>query len=143
MSTNKKRLPKLTLVPRRFVEEDYVHLVRLFASGGISDASKSDLEHYAVMLSRPDAQTHIGRSSLPQACETVRTLLLVRMSEAANAHSMRMGRLAKWIAIAAIVVTAFQVIHTIWPMLPASSTSAVASETAPPPVTATPPLPEK
>jgi hypothetical protein len=51
--------------------------------------------------------------------------------------------LAKWIAIAAIVVTAFQAVHTIWPMLPAPSTPAVASETAPPPFAATPPLPEK
>ena len=133
MATTKKRVPKLTLVPARFGDEDYVHLVRLFAAGAIWEASKSDLERYAVMLVRPGAHAHFGRSNLPQLCDTVRTLLLVRMSEDANVQAARIGSLAKWIAVAAILVMAFQALHTIWPILPKSSPAAVASNAPPVP----------
>jgi hypothetical protein len=112
-------------VPAAVADGDYVHLARLFSSGEISKASKSELERYGMMLSRPNARQHFSGSSFSQICEIVRVLLSARTSEDASA-ARRTSALAVCIALAALVVTALQTISTIWGALPITSTSAVA-----------------
>jgi len=89
--------------------EDYLALRALFASGDISKATKQELERYAVMLSRPRAHIQIGDESFSEVCETVRTLLMVRMSEEANVEATRISQIALWIAMAALGCSVLQV----------------------------------
>lgn len=103
------------LTPTTFTLDDYVKLGQMFAGGDISQASKSELERFAVMLSRPNAFTHFGKTDFPQVCETVRTLILVRMSEEANREGSRISKIALAISIAALVLTGIQAVFAIWP----------------------------
>ena len=104
------------LTPTTFTEADYVGLGHIFAGGDISKASKAELERFAVMLTRPNAFTHFGRSDFPQVCETVRTLILVRISEGANQEASHISRIALYISIAALVATVVQAVAAIWPV---------------------------
>ena len=90
--------------PRTFTEADFVALSSLFSGGDISACTKVELERFAVMLSRPKAFTQFPAPSFPQLCETVRTLLLVRMSEEQNEQAKRESRLA--LIIASVALTA-------------------------------------
>ena len=101
----------------QFSDAEYVALVHLFSGGDISSSSKVELERFAVMLSRPKAHAHFAGPSFPQICETVRTLLIVRMSEEQNVEASRISRVAMRVALVALIVTAIQTIATIWPLL--------------------------
>lgn len=102
------------MTPMTFTNADYVELGHVFAGGDISKASKSELERFAVMLSRPNASTHFDQSGFPQICETVRTLILVRISEAANQDASRISKIALYISIAALVATVVQAVVAVW-----------------------------
>ena len=100
----------LTHTPTPFSNEDYHNLSTTFAGGDISKATKSELERFAVMLSRPQASGHFDRNSFPQVCETVRLLILVRISEEANREASRTSRIALYIALGALVISLVQTI---------------------------------
>lgn len=78
-----------------FTAADYLELKHLVSGGDISKASKVELERFAVILCRPNAYTHFD-TSFPQLCETVQTLLIVRMSEEANKEATRISTIALW-----------------------------------------------
>ena len=103
--------------PPAFSEANYLELSRLFGGGDISTCSKRSLERFAVMLSRPNAFTHFGAASFPQICETVRTLLVVRMSEEQNEQAKRESRLALIIACIALLAGIVQAVASIWPLV--------------------------
>lgn len=105
-----------TLTPTTFTHADYVELTHVFAGGDVSKASKAELERFAVMLSRPTAFTNFNESDYPQICETVRTLILVRISEESNRDASRISKIALWISIAALVATVVQAVVEIWPL---------------------------
>lgn len=100
----------LTHTPTPFSEADYHNLSTTFAGGDISKATKSELERFAVMLSRPQAYIHFGQASFPQICETVRLLTLVRISEEANQEASRTSTIALRIALCALVISLVQTI---------------------------------
>lgn len=104
------------LTPTTFTNADYVELGHTFAGGDISKASKAQLERFAVMLSRPNAFTHFGKADYPQVCETVRTLILVRISEEANREASRISWIALCISIAALIATFVQAGVDLWPL---------------------------
>ena len=104
------------LTPTTFTEKDYVALQQVFAGGDISRSSKSELERYAVMLSRPNASMYFGIRDYPQVCETVHMLILVRMSEEANSEATRISKIALYIAIAALIAGVIQAVASIWPL---------------------------
>ena len=58
----------ITTTPTSFTLVNNVHLERIFAGGDISKATKSELERFAVMLSRPQAYVQFGAASFPQVC---------------------------------------------------------------------------
>ena|SRR5215510_10551045 len=103
------------LTPTTFTDDDYLQLNHVFSGGDISKSSKAELERYAVMLSRPNAHSHFGGSSFPQICETVRTLIQVRMSEESNREATRISKIALYISIAALVTGLVQAAAAIWP----------------------------
>ena len=70
------------------------------------------------MLSRPNAYTHFGAREFPQICETVRTLLIVRMSEDANEEATRISKVALGVAMAALGCTFIQMLAAWWPRFP-------------------------
>lgn len=102
------------MTPTTFTEGDYVQLTHVFAGGDITKASKAELERYAVMLSRPPAYTHFASRDFLQVCETVRTLILVRISEEANRGATRISIIALAISIAAFIASVVQVVVAIW-----------------------------
>lgn len=98
------------LTQTTFTEADYTPLTHVFSGGDISKASKLELERFAVMLSRPRAYTHFGDRDYLQICETVRTLILVRISEDANKEATQNSRIALCVALAALVIAIAQAI---------------------------------
>jgi hypothetical protein len=99
---------------RTFTASDYLALNHVFAGGDISGCSKADLERFATMLSRPNASTHFGASSFPQICETVRTLLIVRMSEEQNKQAGRISRIALYVSVVAVLASSVQAGVAVW-----------------------------
>ena len=83
-----EKVPSVATTPTIYSNDDYQRLQECFAGGDISKASKAELERFAVMLSRPHAFNKFGTKDFPQVCETVRTLLIVRMSEQANEEAL-------------------------------------------------------
>lgn len=83
--------------------DDYVELHHLLSGGDITKSTKAELERFAVMLSRPDAHVKFGWTSFPQVCETVRTLLMVRMSEEANRQTTLMSLIALAVSVVALL----------------------------------------
>lgn len=63
---------------------EYNYIRQQFENGEIEKATKEELERFAILLSRVEAERKYQFVSFPQVCETVRTLLIVRMSEEAN-----------------------------------------------------------
>lgn len=106
----------MTTTPTDFTINDYRELHRLLSDGDITKSTKTELERFAVMLSRPDAHVKFGWTSFPQVCETVRTLLIVRMSEEANNEATRISTIALWIAGAALLVALVQAASSLWPL---------------------------
>lgn len=102
--------------PRAFTAAEYLSMQHVFAGGDVSACSKSELERFATMLSRPDAYTYFGASSFIQVCETVRTLLIVRMSEEQNQQAKRESRAALCISLIALVVVIAQLVVAVWPL---------------------------
>lgn len=78
------------MTPTTFTEADYVHLDHLFSGGNITNATKTELERYTVMLARPRANEHFGSSAFPQICATVRMLLQARMQESTSTPVMQL-----------------------------------------------------
>lgn len=103
--------------PDQSIEINYHQIKQRFENGEIEKASKDDLERIAVLLSRANAYAHFGSASYPQICETVRTLLIVRMSEEANKDATRISKIALWIAIAALVCSLVQAASSLWPLV--------------------------
>ena len=114
-----------------FTEAEYLELNHLFGGGDISTRPKHDLERFAVMLSRPNAFTHFGAAGFPQICETVRTLLIVRMSEEQNEQAKRESRLALIISCIALLMATIQVSLGLWPLVRSSPTLVEASKALP------------
>lgn len=96
--------------PTPFSLADYHELIEAFGGGDISKATKSELERFAVMLSRPQAYAMYGEPSFPQVCETVRLLILVRISEEANKDASRTSTIALRIALGALIISLVQTI---------------------------------
>ena len=117
--------------PRTFTEAEYVALTHVFAGGDITACSKTELERFAAMLSRPNAFIHFGASSFPQVCETVRTLLIVRMSEEQNQQARRESRLALIISCIALLMATIQAIVGLWPLVRPSPIQVEASKALP------------
>lgn len=105
------------LTPTSFSNDDYTSLGHIFAGGDISKASKAELERYAVMLARPSASSAFGQRDFPQVCETVRLLLLVRISEESNREATRIAKTALWIALVALLASVIQAVVEVWSLV--------------------------
>ena len=91
----------------------------------------AELERFAVMLSRPRAFEHFGNSSFPQICETVHTLILVRMSQESNVQASKESRLALIISCIALLAGLVQTVLSIWQLFTPSATLVYASSAIP------------
>ena len=92
----------------------YTDLDKLVASGEIAKATKAELENYAVLLCHPN-RFQLAKNPKSQLEETIRTLLIVRMSEEANKEATRISKVALWVAMAALGSTLLQVFLALWP----------------------------
>ena len=85
--------------------EDCVKLSEVNNSGEILRATKRELEHYARVVCSPRAQLTFGAQQLPQIADTVRLLLLVRISEESQHEALRVSERALKVAWIALGVT--------------------------------------
>ena len=88
---------------------DFVGIRNLVVTGVITKASKAELERYAVILASPQAPHQLNDRHYIQVCETVRTLLIVRMSEEANVEAKHISQIALLVAMAALGCSVLQV----------------------------------
>ena len=132
-------------------EDKYKELNDILARGDITRSTKTDLERFAVLLSRPGASTAFGGSQFPQACETVRLMLTVRMSEEQNLQARKESRLALIIACVALLAGILQTLVSVyqaWLSLPVAaqespqSTQALVSKLPTKPKQSSPPIPK-
>ena len=94
---------------RSFSEAEWLDLNHLLSGGDLSSSTKKQLETYAVMLSRPRAIERVaGTSNFVAACDMVRTLLIVRMSEEQNEQAKRESRIALIISCVALLASIVQ-----------------------------------
>lgn len=87
----------MTTKERTFAKNEIDNLFAMATNGGILQSTKEELERYAVMLCSVEARDHRRDPEFIPLGETVRTLLILRMSEEANKE-------ATWISIIALVV---------------------------------------
>jgi hypothetical protein len=103
-------MTRAALTPTTFTDADYTSLTHVFSGGDISQASKPELERFAVMLSRPRAYSHFGERDYPQICETIQTLILVRLSEEVNKEATRNSKIALCVSLAALFIAIAQAV---------------------------------
>ena len=96
-----------TPAPQTPTDADYLALKISFWNGDVTKSSKADLQRYATMLSLPKAHGHFNQHSYPQVCETVRTLLMLRVSEEAGRQTLLLGAIAIAVAVAALLWSVF------------------------------------
>jgi len=82
---------------------EYDDLSAVFSRGDVTTLNKKQLERFLVLLSRPNASTRFPGSLYPQACDAVRLMLTVRMSEEQNLQAQKESRLALIIACVALL----------------------------------------
>jgi len=96
-------------------EDDFRAVRDSVNSGAISNASKAQLERFAVVLCHPHAFSFFGNNQFPQICETVRLHLLRAHIETLQGHitdlNAKNTTIQKWVialAVAALVSTVIQ-----------------------------------
>ena len=84
---------------------DFQALFKAFKAGEVMTASRKDLERYAMMICRPEAGTHFPGHMWPQVADTIRLLLLVRISEETQTQALAIAKVALWISVLAAMFT--------------------------------------
>lgn len=97
-----------------FSKDDIDALIEHCRKGDITKSPKADLERYAAMVCSRAARGHRSSLEFMQLSDTIRTLLIVRMSEQANEEATRISKVALWIAMAALGGTLLQVLLPLW-----------------------------
>lgn len=92
-------------------------LFELARAGEIARLSKAELERYASVLASRVTRTMRRSDEFLQISDTVRTLLIVRMSEAANEEATRISMIALWIAISALICSVVQAAASLWSLV--------------------------
>lgn len=59
------------------------------------------------MFSRPNAFGHFNEHNYPQVCETVRTILILRMSEEAGRQTLLLNMITIAVAVVALLWSVF------------------------------------
>ena len=89
----------------KLYEEIYNHI----KNGTITDVTKKQLEIYASALCKTGANNSFG-SSFHAVCGTIRTLIIVRMSEESNKEATKISKIALIVAVFALICGVVQVI---------------------------------
>ena len=85
--------------------DELAKLVSLAANGGLATTSRKDLERHAQILTTPHAQIAASRDQMHQIGETVRLMLIVRMSEESDRRALIVASAALVVAFVALVVS--------------------------------------
>ena len=78
-------------------------LVTALRDGSIVRAKRKDLERYAMLVCDTGAHEHFQGAQWPQVADTVRLMLLVRMSEETQTKALSLSKAAIIIACVALV----------------------------------------
>jgi hypothetical protein len=97
----------------KFEREDYQELMGKITYGGILSAPKTELEQYLVMLSHQNAPANFAEGQHEQICETVRLLMMARISEESNREAKRISLIALWISVFALIAGLVQAVTSL------------------------------
>jgi hypothetical protein len=97
-----------------FSPADFDALSERLARGNITVATTQELEQYLIMLCRPDASQRLGSQQFPQACETIRLLLL---RAHINTLERRNAKVQWWVIVLAVAALLSSIAQIFSPML--------------------------
>lgn len=104
----------MTTKERTFAKNEIDNLFAIATNGGILQSTKEELERYAAMLCSVEARDHRRDPEFIPLGETVRTLLILRMSEdAANKEATWISIIALVVAIVALGLSAVQALPVL------------------------------
>jgi hypothetical protein len=78
--------------------------------GRLLTASKQELERFARTVCLPNAYTHFSVAQWPQITETIRLMLLVRMSEGTQNEALNVARTALKVSRFALFLVVVQIL---------------------------------
>lgn len=97
------------------MSDDLQELAERVNLGTLGGASKSELQRYAVSLTRSNAYASFGAQQFAQVSETVRLLLNVKIGGESANSGKRLSIIALGISILALIATVVQAVAALWP----------------------------
>ena len=97
--------------------EVHPRLSEAVRTGTLATATKEDLQGYAAFLCTPEAQFNFSGQHWTQVGDTVRLMLLVRLSEESHTRALTLAKTAVWISCAAIAVALIDAGASVYALL--------------------------
>jgi hypothetical protein len=82
-----------------------------FTDGSVSTANSSDLAEYLIAIANARIQNQINQEVANLRAGTIKLLLAARQSQALHAESQSVARSALYIALAALAMSALQLLY--------------------------------
>jgi len=95
------------------MSDDLEKLEQLAFSGGLANATRAELERFAMALVHPHAYAKFGDRQFPKLCETVRLLLTVYISRESNAEATRISKIALIVSAFALIAGCVQAVAAV------------------------------
>jgi len=90
--------------------EEFEKLIQDVNLGRLHNCPRQKLEEYSSLLVKGHARGNFNETQYAQVCDTIKTLLISRISEEANKESKRISIIALGISLAALICAVLQVI---------------------------------
>lgn len=91
----------------------WTELASAFREGRIISATRKQLEDYAILVCDPRAGSFFPGHQWPQLADTIRLMLLVRISEETQTKALIVAAAALVISIIAAIFTAIQALSAL------------------------------
>ncbi len=99
--------------PSKSPPKEYREVVAAFESNSILTASKAELEQYLIGLGKDRVLSEENRVKAAEMGETIRLFLSARQSQEMHGQSMIVARVALYVALIALFLSAAQLLLAI------------------------------
>jgi hypothetical protein len=86
-------------------------VTQAFTSGEIANADRKELEQYLIAIANARIQCVVNQELFSHRAETIRLLLSAKQSQELHGESQSVARAALYIALAALVMSALQLLY--------------------------------
>src|SRR5262245_21224876 len=94
-------------------QADLRHVLDISNAGKLTEATRKELEHYAAVICHASIGMHGSPVQLTQIGDTIRLMLLVRISEESQNNALQISKTALYISIAALVAGTIQAVASV------------------------------